>query len=274
MGRDPGLPDARCSTPPASTRSPPRSSPSSPAPRRCWPCSSCATHALSAASWDVIVVDCAPDGRDAAAAGAARGPGLVHEPRLRGRSGGSSRRCGRCCPAPPACPMPEDAVFDAVERLHRDLEEVQRILTEKDATVRLVLTPETRRGRRGASVPDHAVALRLPRRRRHRQPGLPRRRGATPWREGWVAAQRAVLAEVRQSFADLPIWLSAYQPGRAGRGRRPRRVRARRRTTATTRSRCPTGEGPMTITRTEHGRRAADRAALRPAAGRRPRPPR
>ena len=39
--------------------------------------------------------------------------------------------------------MPEDSVFEAVERLHADLEQVQQILSEKDATVRLVLTPET-----------------------------------------------------------------------------------------------------------------------------------
>jgi arsenite-transporting ATPase len=35
--------------------------------------------------------------------------------------------------------------------------------------------------------------------------------GGDEWRAGWVAAQQAVLAEVRQSFADLPIWLSGYR---------------------------------------------------------------
>ena len=40
-------------------------------------------------------------------------------------------------------PMPQDDVFDAVERLHRDLEEVHALLTGPDASVRLVLTPET-----------------------------------------------------------------------------------------------------------------------------------
>ena len=52
-------------------------------------------HALSG-EWDVIVVDCAPDRRDAAAAGAARGARLVHDSGSSRSSGGWSRRCGRC----------------------------------------------------------------------------------------------------------------------------------------------------------------------------------
>ncbi len=73
------------------------------------------------------------------------------------------------------------------------------------------------------------------------------------WREGWVAAQQAVLAEVRQSFADLPIWRSAYRPDEpmgvdalasfaeaAYDGDDPLAVPEG-------------GEGPMTITRTSTG---------------------
>ena len=115
-------------------------------------------------------------------------------------------------------PMPEDSVFDAIERLHADLEQVQQILTEKDATVRLVLTPETvvvaeaRRSLTTLSLygyrVDGVIANRV----------FPEGDGDA-WREGWVAAQQEVLAEVRQSFADLPIW-RVRLPRRRADGRR------------------------------------------------------
>ena len=40
-------------------------------------------------------------------------------------------------------PMPHDSVFDAIERLHADLAEVRDLLTGPEASVRLVLTPES-----------------------------------------------------------------------------------------------------------------------------------
>ena len=107
-------------------------------------------------------------------------------------------------------PMPEDSVFEAIERLHADLEQVQQILTEKDATVRLVLTPEAvvvaeaRRSLTTLSLygyrVDGVIANRV----------FPEGDG-DEWRQGWVRAQQAVLAEVRQSFVDL-------LPGDAERG--------------------------------------------------------
>src|SRR3954470_13477555 len=39
-------------------------------------------------------------------------------------------------------PMPGDSVFDAIEQLHADLADVHDLLTAKEASVRLVLTPE------------------------------------------------------------------------------------------------------------------------------------
>ena len=39
--------------------------------------------------------------------------------------------------------MPEDSVFDAIERLHAELDEVHALLTGPEASVRLVLTPES-----------------------------------------------------------------------------------------------------------------------------------
>jgi len=109
-------------------------------------------------------------------------------------------------------PMPHDAVFEAVERLHRDLGEVRDVLTGPDASVRLVLTPESvvvaeaRRAFTTLSLygyrVDGVVANRI----------FPAAEG-DPWRQQWVQAQADVLTEVERSFAPLPIWRSAYRAG-------------------------------------------------------------
>ena len=108
-------------------------------------------------------------------------------------------------------PLPQDNVFDAIERLHADLQEVHQILTGKDSSVRLVLTPETvvvaeaRRALTTLSLfgftVDGVVANRV----------FPAA-GGDAWRQQWVAAQAAVLREVEQSFVGLPIWRSSYRP--------------------------------------------------------------
>jgi arsenite-transporting ATPase len=206
-------------------------------------------HAVSGA-WDVIIVDCAPTAETLR---------LLALPEALGwymtRVFGVQRRVIRALrpvlTRAAGVPMPEDSVFDAVERLHRDLEQVQQILSEKDSTVRLVLTPEAvvvaeaRRSLTTLSLygyrVDGVIANRV----------FPEGEGDA-WREGWVASQRAVLAEVQQSFAELPIWRSEYRPGEpvgtdalaslaeaAYDGADPLAV--------------PTGEGPMTITRTSSG---------------------
>ncbi len=108
-------------------------------------------------------------------------------------------------------PMPEDTVFDAVERLHRELDEVRDLLVGEGSSVRLVLTPENvvlaeaRRSYTTLSLfgytVDGVVANRV----------FPRG-GADTWRDGWVAAQDVVLAQVEQSFAGIPVWRSGYRP--------------------------------------------------------------
>jgi arsenite-transporting ATPase len=149
-------------------------------------------------------------------------------------------------------PMPEESVFDAVERLHADLEQVQQILTEKDATVRLVLTPET------VVVAEARRSLTTLSLYGYRVDGVIANRvfpegGGDAWRERWVEAQQAVLAEVRQSFADLPIWHSGYQP------EEPVGVQALAGFAKAAYDAddplavAENGEGPMTITRTETG---------------------
>jgi arsenite/tail-anchored protein-transporting ATPase len=109
-------------------------------------------------------------------------------------------------------PMPHEHVFDAVERLHADLLEVREILTGADASVRLVLTPEAvvvaeaRRSMTTLSLygyrVDGVVANRI----------FPSA-GADEWRQQWVATQSAILEEVHQSFAPMPIWHSPYRSG-------------------------------------------------------------
>ncbi|HSV41364.1 MAG TPA: ArsA-related P-loop ATPase, partial [Nocardioidaceae bacterium] len=148
-------------------------------------------------------------------------------------------------------PLPQDSVFDAIERLHADLQEVHQILTGKDSSVRLVLTPETMvvaEARRafttlslfGFTV-DGVVANRV----------FPDA-GSDAWREQWVEAQTAVLREVEQSFEGLPIWRSAY------RAKEPVGVTELAAFAASAYGEDdplapPRGEGPMTITRTPRG---------------------
>jgi arsenite-transporting ATPase len=107
-------------------------------------------------------------------------------------------------------PLPRDGVLDAVQRLHADLREVHEALTEENATVRLVLTPESvviaeaRRTLTTLSLygyrVDAVVANRV----------FPAG-GDDPWRAGWVAAQAEQLAEVEASFAPLPVHRSPYR---------------------------------------------------------------
>src|SRR4029079_19209045 len=107
-------------------------------------------------------------------------------------------------------PMPGDSVFEAVQRLHDDLGEVQQILSGASATVRLVLTPETvvvaeaRRSLTTLSLfgyrVDGVVAHRV----------LPVE-GADGWRRGWSDGHQSVLTEVEQSFVGLPVWRSSYR---------------------------------------------------------------
>ena len=207
------------------------------------------THAQSG-EWDVIVVDCGPTAETLR---------LLALPEALGwymtRVFGVQRRVVRALrpvlTRAAGVPMPEDSVFEAVERLHRDLEEVQQILTEKESTVRLVLTPET------VVVAEARRSLTTLSLYGYRVDGVIANRvfpdgGGDPWREGWVASQSAVLDEVRQSFVDLPIWISAYGTGEpvgqdslarfaetAYAGDDPLAV--------------PAGEGPMTISRTSSG---------------------
>jgi arsenite-transporting ATPase len=107
-------------------------------------------------------------------------------------------------------PMPQDRVFDAVERLSRDLSDVRRVLSDPaSASVRLVLTPEA------VVVAEARRTLTSLSLYGYRVDGVIANRvfpagGADDWRAGWVSAQSTQLAEVESSFAPLPIWRAPY----------------------------------------------------------------
>jgi arsenite-transporting ATPase len=167
-------------------------------------------HALSG-EWDVIVVDCAPTAETLRLLALPEALGWymhrvlpVQRRVVKALKPVLTRAAG--------VPMPGDSIFDAVERLHAELDEVRALLSGEHASVRLVLTPESvvlaeaRRSYTTLSLygyrVDGVVANRV----------FPAQ-GGDDWRAGWVSAQDRVLAEAAQSFAGLPIWRSVYRPG-------------------------------------------------------------
>jgi arsenite/tail-anchored protein-transporting ATPase len=159
--------------------------------------------------WDVVVVDCAPTAETLRLLALPEALGWYMD-----RVFPAERRIVKALRPVLAkaagVPMPRDDVFDAVERLHRDLEEVHGILTGPDASVRLVLTPET------VVVAEARRSLTTLSLFGYRVDGVVANRvfpagGADAWRLTWAEAQSAVLAEVEQSFTGLPIWRSSYQ---------------------------------------------------------------
>lgn len=159
--------------------------------------------------WDVIVVDCAPTAETLRLLALPEALGWYIE-RLLPIQRRLVRALRPVLTRAAGVPMPGDGVFDAVARLHAELDEVHALLTGADASVRLVLTPEQvvlAEARRaftslclyGYRV-DGVVANRV----------FPRE-ATDPWVAGWVRAQDAVLAEVSESFTGLPVWTSAYR---------------------------------------------------------------
>ena len=167
-------------------------------------------HALSD-EWDVIVVDCAPTAETLRLLALPEALGWymqrvfpVQQRVVKALRPVLSRAAG--------VPMPGGSVFDAVERLHAELDEVRALLSGPDSSVRIVLTPESvvlaeaRRSYTTLSLygyrVDGVVANRV----------FPAE-GADDWRAGWVMAQDEVLTRVEQSFAGLPLWQARYRAG-------------------------------------------------------------
>jgi arsenite/tail-anchored protein-transporting ATPase len=107
-------------------------------------------------------------------------------------------------------PMPPDRVFGAVERLHGELTDVHRLLTDPTTTsVRLVLTPEA------VVVAEARRTLTSLSLYGYRVDGVVANRvfpagGDDPWRAKWVQAQSEQLAGIASSFAGLRTWRSPY----------------------------------------------------------------
>lgn len=165
-------------------------------------------HALSG-EWDVIVVDCAPTAETLRLLALPEALGWYME-----RVFPVERRVVKALrpvlSRAAGVPMPEDTVFDAVQRLHAELDEVHALLTGPEASVRLVLTPETivlAEARRSYTMlslfgyrVDGVVVNRI----------FPDADG-DEWRAGWVKAQGEVLGQVDESFSGLPQWRSVYR---------------------------------------------------------------
>ncbi|QYJ04664.1 ArsA family ATPase [Nocardioides panacisoli] len=166
-------------------------------------------HARSG-EWDLIVIDCAPTGETLRLLALPEALGWYME-RLLPIQRRLVKALRPVLTRSAGVPMPTDTVFDAITRLHDELDQVHRLLAGPEASIRLVLTPEqlvlaeARRAHTSLSLfgyrVDGVVANRV----------FPDE-GADEWRQQWVAAQAAVLAEVAESFAGLPQWLADYRP--------------------------------------------------------------
>ncbi len=166
-------------------------------------------HARSG-QWDVIVVDCAPTAETLRLLALPEALGWYIE-RLLPIQRRLVKALRPVLNRAAGVPMPGDAVFDAITRLHAELDEVHALLSGPEASVRLVLTPEqvvlaeARRAYTSLCLfgyrVDGVVANRV----------FPAA-DADPWRAAWVEAQAGVLAEVAQSFTGLPVFTAQYQP--------------------------------------------------------------
>ncbi|WP_439936376.1 ArsA family ATPase [Nocardia sp. N13] len=159
--------------------------------------------------WDVLVVDCAPTAETLRLLALPEALGWymtrvlpVERRVVKALKPVLTRAAG--------VPMPGDSVFDAIERLHAELDDVRAVLTGPETSVRLVLTPESvvlAEARRaytfltlfGYTV-DAAIVNRV----------FPDG-GADPWRTTWVEAQARVLEDAADSFAGLDLWTSVYR---------------------------------------------------------------
>jgi len=166
-------------------------------------------HQALSGQYDVIVVDCAPTAETLRLLALPEALGWYMQ-RLFGFQRRMVRALKPVLTRAAGVPMPGDSVFDAVERLHAELDQVREMLSGPSASVRLVLTPErvvlaeARRSFTTLSLfgyrVDGVVANRV----------FPAAEG-DEWRSGWVAAQADVLVDVRHSFEGLPIWRSTYR---------------------------------------------------------------
>jgi arsenite-transporting ATPase len=163
---------------------------------------------VASGRWDLVVVDCAPTGETLRLLALPEALNWYVEKvfpaqrrALRAMRPLLSRVAGPAVPA--------DGVFDAVERLHRELTDVREVLTAPTTSVRLVLTPEA------VVVAEARRTLTSLALYGYRVDGLVANRvfaGGDDWRDGWVTAQTAQLDGIRRDAAPLPVLVSPYRP--------------------------------------------------------------
>ena len=163
---------------------------------------------VASGRWDLVVVDCAPTGETLRLLALPEALNWYVE-----RVFPAQRRALKAIRpllsrvAGPA--VPAEGVFDAVERLHRELTDVRAVLTSPTTSVRLVLTPEA------VVVAEARRTLTSLALYGYRVDGLVANRvfpGGDTWRDGWAAAQAEQLDGIRADVAPLPVLTSAYQP--------------------------------------------------------------
>ena len=200
--------------------------------------------------WDVIVVDCAPTAETLRLLALPEALGWYMQ-RILPMERRIVKAFKPVLTRAAGVPMPEDSVFDAFERLHAELAEVQALLAGPEASVRLVMTPETvvlaeaRRTHTHLSLfgyrVDGVIANRI----------FPAE-NADDWRAGWVMAQDNVLEDAAASFAGIPIWRSIYRAGEPV-GVEALKAMARDVYAESDPFAAPTGPGPFRVTRTTAG---------------------
>jgi arsenite/tail-anchored protein-transporting ATPase len=157
--------------------------------------------------WDLVVVDCAPTGETLRLLALPEALSWYVE-----KVFPAQRRALRAVRpllhrvSGPA--VPQEAVFDAVERLHRQLLEVRALLTAPTTSVRLVLTPEA------VVVAEARRTLTSLALYGYRVDGLVANRvfptSEAPFLAGWVASQAKQLAAVRRDAGTVPVLVSPY----------------------------------------------------------------
>src|SRR5947208_4605006 len=163
---------------------------------------------VSSGRWDVVVVDCAPTAETLRLLALPEALGWYMD-----RVFPVERRVVRTLRPVlshlAGVPMPPDRVFAAVERLHAELADVRRLLTDPATTsVRLVLTPESvvvaEARRTYTSLAMHG----------YRVDGVVANRvfpdDGDDFVRGWASAQKAQLDGIGVSCGSVPMWRSPY----------------------------------------------------------------
>jgi arsenite-transporting ATPase len=167
--------------------------------------------------WDLVVVDCAPTAETLRLLALPEALAW-HLERLLPAQRRLIRTLRPAAAAAAGLPLPDPEVLEAVTGWHRQMRQVQRVLTDPHTSVRLVLTPErvvlaeSRRTWTSLSLYGFAVDAVVVNRLFPDAAADAARRAADPWRTAWNAAQQQGLLEVRESFAGLPVVRTPYLP--------------------------------------------------------------